>query len=114
MHNSILADVKKLCQVPEFDDGFDTELIIHINTALMKLQQLGVGPPGGVRITGPEETWASVVEGDTEIEGVKTFVGLSVKLVFDPPSSSFVVDAYKNVLSELEWRLNVHQEGAFD
>lgn len=112
-YTSILDDVKKLCQVPEWDDGFDQELIIHINTALMTLAQLGIGPPGGVYITGPEDTWASVVEGDTEIEAVKTYVGLKVKMVFDPPTSSFVLESYKNTIAELEWRLNVHAEGAF-
>lgn len=114
MFSSILADVKKICGVPEWDDGFDTELIIHINTALMTLSQLGVGPQGGVFITGPEDTWASVVEGDTEIEGAKTYVGMKVKLAFDPPTSSFVLESFKNTIAELEWRLNVHQEGAFD
>lgn len=114
MYTSILGDVKKLCNVPEWDDGFDTELIIHINTALMTLAQLGVGPPGGLFIQGPEETWASLVEGDTEIEGVKTYVGLKVKMVFDPPTSSFVLESYKQTVQELEWRLNVDREGAFN
>lgn len=114
MYTSILEDVKKACQIPEFDEGFDVELIMHINTALMTLSQLGIGPAGGVFITGPEDTWASIIEGDTEIEGVKTYVFLKVKLAFDPPSSSFVLESYKNMIAELEWRLNVHAEGAFD
>lgn len=114
MYSSILADVKKVCNVPEWDDGFDAELILHINTALMTLFQLGVGPPEGFIVTGPEDTWASVVEGDTEIEGVKTYVCLKVRMIFDPPSSSAVMESYKNTIAELEWRLNVHAEGDFD
>lgn len=114
VHSSILEDVKKFCQVPEWDDGFDTDLIIHINTALMTLNQLGVGPSGGLFISGPEDTWASLVEGNEEIEGVKTYVEIKTKLVFDPPTSSFVLEAMKQTAAELEWRLNVHAEGAFD
>lgn len=113
-YSNILSDVKKVCQVPEWDDGFDQELIIHTNTALMTLSQLGIGPQGGMFITGAEDTWASVVEGDTEIEGVKTYVGLKVKMVFDTTLPSHVVESMKNVCAELEWRLNVHAEGAFD
>lgn len=112
--NSILADVKKLCQVPEWDDGFDTELMIHINTALMTLNQLGVGPPGGFVVTNSEDTWASFMEGDDEIEGVKTYVGLKVKMIFDPPTTAAVIESYKNTIAELEYRLNCHAEGDFD
>lgn len=114
MNESILKSVKQGLGVPEWDDGFDATLVIHINSALMTLSQLGVGPNGGVLITGPTETWASVVEGDTEFEMVKSYVILKVKLLFDPPSSSFVLDAINKQLAEFEWRLNVQAEGAFD
>lgn len=114
MNDSILQSVKKGLGIPLEDDGFDAELIIHINTALMILTQLGVGPTGGVFITGQEDTWASIIEGAFDLEMVKTYVILRVKLIFDPPSSSFVLESIKNQLQEFEWRLNVQVEGAFD
>lgn len=114
MHDSILQSVKKGLGIPFEDDGFDSELIIHINTALMILTQLGVGPTGGVFITSQEDTWASIIEGAFDLEMVKTYVILRVKLIFDPPSSSFVLESIKNQLQEFEWRLNVQVEGAFD
>lgn len=114
MHESVLATVKKGLGVPEWDDGFDSELLVHINTALMILAQLGVGPSGGVYISGPEDLWTSVIEGSFEFEMVKSYVILRVKLLFDPPSSSFVLESIKNQLAEFEWRLNVQAEGAFD
>lgn len=114
MNESILQSVKKGLGVPEDDDGFDPELIMYINSALMILTQLGIGPLGGVIISGPEETWTSVIEGSYELELVKTYVILRVRLMFDPPSSSFVLDAIKNQIAEFEWRLNVQVEGAFD
>lgn len=114
MNDSILLSVKKGLGVPEWDDGFDSELLIHINSVLMALTQIGVGPIGGIFIAGPEETWASLIEGSFEFEAVKTYVILRVKLLFDPPSSSFVLEAIKNQIAEFEWRLYIQAEGAFD
>lgn len=111
--SSILSDVKKFNQIPEWDDGFDDVLIMNINMALMQLAQLGVGPPGGVTVENGDETWMSVVEGSKEFEAVKVFVCLKVKMVFDPPSSSTVAEAYNNTLAELEWRLREQAEGVF-
>lgn len=114
MNDSILLSVKKSLGIPLEDDGFDPELIIHINTALMILTQLGVGPNDGVFITSQEDTWASLIEGNLDLEMVKTYIILRVKLIFDPPSSSFVLESIKNQLQEFDWRINVQVEGAFD
>lgn len=114
MNESILKSVKKGLGVPEWDDGFNTELIIYINTALMTLRQLGVGSEVGSVITSPEDLWTSFIEGSDEFEMVKAYVILRVKLMFDPPSSSFVLEAIKSQIAEFEWRLNVQAEGAFD
>lgn len=113
MANSILADVKEFCQVPSFDDGFDNVLLININSAIMKLEQLGVGPPGGLVIKDADESWTSLVEGSDEYEAVKVFVCLYVKMIFDPPSSATVAEAYKETLAEAEWRLREQAEGVF-
>lgn len=111
---SILSDVKEFNQVPAFDNGFDQVLIMNINMALMELAQLGVGPPGGFTVESGDETWMSIVEGSKEFEAVKVFVCLKVKMVFDPPSSSTVAEAYNKTLDELEWRLREQAEGVFD
>lgn len=110
---SILQDVKEFNQVPAHDDGFDQILFININAAIMKLAQLGVGPPGGLVVKDADEPWTSLVEGSTEYEAVKTFVCLYVKMIFDPPSSATVAEAYKETLAELEWRLREQAEGVF-
>lgn len=114
MNDSILKTVKKSLPLAPEDNYFDQEIIIHINTALMTLTQLGVGPIGGVFITGEEDTWTSIIEGALDLEMVKSYVILRVKLMFDPPSSSFVLESMKNQIAEFEWRLNVQVEGAFD
>jgi len=41
---------------------------------------------------------------------VKSYMHLKVKLLFDPPLSSAVLECYKTQISEYEWRLNVAAE----
>lgn len=115
MEESILMTVRRACQVPEWDDGFDKELIVHTNTILMRLNQLGVGPRNGFFITGTEETWASFLGGaEEEFKMAQSYVTLRVKLLFDPPTSSFVLESMNKQIAEFEWLLNVQAEGAFD
>ena len=104
---SILNDIKKLLGIPEDDTCYDRDLIVHINSTFSTLYQLGVGPKIPFVITGPEETWDDFIGEFTEIESVKTLVFLKVKMVFDPPQSSFVLEAEKHMIEDLEWRLNV-------
>lgn len=108
--STILNDVKKLLGLNESYGAFDKDVIIGINSALMTLNQLGIGPKEGFAITGGEETWDKFIEGATNLEAVKTYVYLKTKMVFDPPGSSFVVDAITRTISELEWRLNAQKE----
>lgn len=114
MDDSILETLKKTLGVGEWDESFDTDLIVHINAALMVLVDLGVGPSNGMFITGPQETWAMLFGGRDDLEMVKSYLTVKVRLLFDPPSSSFVLESYKNLAAEWEWRLNVRAEGAYD
>lgn len=103
---SILQTIKKLLGIEQEYDVFDNDLIIHINSALSVLTQLNVGPKTGFMITGDSETWDDL-NVTSKISMVKTFIHLKVRLIFDPPSSSFVLESIKNLISELEWRLCV-------
>lgn len=105
--DSILTSIKKLLGIDEYCDHFDTEIIIHINSALMVLNQLGVGPPEGFMITDSNQTWSDFIPDRTDIESIKTYVFLKVKLIFDPPQMSALIDSMKNTISELEWRIMV-------
>ena len=111
---SILSSIKKLLGIEESYTHFDTDLIIHINSVLMVLTQLGVGPTEGFVITSSTETWNQFLTNATTIklEATKAYVFLKVKLMFDPPTSSAVMEAYNRQISELEWRLNVAVEPA--
>lgn len=105
MEDSILDTVKLVIGLDTEYTPFDTQLIIATNMAFTNLQQYGVGPEEGFRITGPDETWSSYLQDELTLEMVKEFVPLKVKMVFDPPASGIVADAYKSAIAELEWRI---------
>lgn len=104
---SILLTIKAGLDIEENYDGFDTQIILAINNAIFSLSQLGVGPDAGFLITTHENTWTELYDGDTNIEGVKSYILLRVKMEFDPPGTSFLIGAMKNQLEQLEWRLQV-------
>lgn len=108
--DSILTSVKKLLGIPEEYTAFDPDIIMSVNSVFTILQQLGVGPDGGFSITDSSTTWNDYFGASEDIEqneAVKNYIALKVKLMFDPPTSSSVMQATSNMLNELEWRLNV-------
>lgn len=108
---SILTSIKKLLGIPEEHAEFDADIIIHINTVLMVLKQLGIGPPGGFSIDDDNATWEDFLgEYVKNFEAVKTYVYLKVKLVFDPPLSASATTALEKQIGEFEWRLNVEAD----
>lgn len=105
--DSILTSVKKMLGITEEYEQFDTDIIIHINSVFMILHQLGVGPDKPFTVSGKESKWSEFIGDADNIEAVKTYMYMKVKLLFDPPQSSTVAEASNNIISELEWRLNV-------
>lgn len=105
--DSILLSIKKLLGITEAYDHFDNDLILHINTTFSILHQLGVGPEDGFVIKGEKETWEMFLSDDKKLEMAKTLIFLKVKLLFDPPQSSSVLESYNNTISELMWRINI-------
>jgi hypothetical protein len=111
MSDSILTSVKKILSIPEDYDVFDQDIILHINSVFSTLTQLGIGPVEGFMIADATAEWDSFIGADLELNAVKTYVCLRVRLLFDPPSSSYAIEAMKEQVKELEWRLNVTREG---
>lgn len=107
---SILTSIKKLLGIAEEYAHFDADIIMHINTAFMTLSQIGIGPEKGYSISSDLDTWADFMGDQTNIEAVKTFVYIKVKMVFDPPTSSFVMDAMNRQAEEYLCRLNYQAE----
>lgn len=110
MDESILITIKKMLGLDDEYQPFDADVIVLINSALMTLTQLGVGPKNGYAITDYNSKWSDFLVNDVKLEAVKNYVYLKVRVTFDPPTSSSVLEAYKQQLNELEWRLNVQAE----
>ena len=108
--DSILTSIKKLLGISEDVDNFDTDIIIHINSVLMILNQLGVGPAEGFSISDKTEKWIDFIPNDSSIEAVKSYVYLKVRLMFDPPTSAAAIESINKLISEYEWRINVMVE----
>lgn len=108
--DSILNSIKKLLGGESNSSFFDDDLIIHINSAFTTLSQLGLGPKEGFSISSASDKWSDFIEDVSQHEWIKTYVYLKVKLVFDPPLNSSVIESMKQMISEYEWRLTVRAE----
>lgn len=110
MNESILTSIKKLLGVPENYEQFDMDITIHINSVFMILNQLGVGPSDGFSITDKTALWSDFISDNKKLEAVKSYMYMKVRLMFDPPSSSAVMDCINRTINEMEWRLNAEAE----
>lgn len=110
MSDSILNSVKKILGIAEDYTAFDVDILMHINTVFATLNQVGVGPIEGFMIEDDTSTWDAFLGTDPRRNNVKTYVYLRVRMLFDPPATSYLIDALKDQYKELEWRMNVYRE----
>lgn len=111
MTTSILESVKKMLGIDKDCQAFDTDIIIHINSALMAVTQLGVGPSDGFMVNGYDETWEDLLgDAETIFAACRSYIFLRVRILFDPPSSSYVLSAYEDQIREYEWRLTINHD----
>lgn len=108
--DSILTSIKKLLMLAEDDTSFDADIIMHINTVITVLNQFGVGPDTGFTITDKTATWQELLGSYPNLDSVRSYVYLKVKMIFDPPSSGAVIESINRVIGELEWRINATAE----
>ena len=106
MTDSILTSIKKLLGITEEDTSFDPDIIMHINSVFMILNQIGIGPSKGFRIEDDSTEWSEYISEEDDLEAVKSYMHMKVKMLFDPPLSSAVMQAMTQSINELEWRLN--------
>ena len=110
---SILTSIKKLLGIAEEYTHFDADLIIHINSVLSILTQIGVGPSEGFSIKDESSVWGDFIPENSNLELpairelIKSYVYMKVKLLFDPPLNSAVIESTNRIISELEWRIQV-------
>lgn len=107
---SILTSTKKLLGITEEYEHFDADLIMHINTVFLNLTQIGVGPVEGFCIEDESAEWSDFIGDAIQLQAVKTYMYLKVKLIFDPPLSSSVIESMNRTIEQLEWRLRLAVE----
>lgn len=107
MEESILISIKKLLGILAEYTEFDTDIIMHINSTFMILTQLGIGPSDGFMIEDESSVWSDFISDSANLNLVKTYTYQRVRLMFDPPTSSMLLDALKEQIREFEWRMNV-------
>jgi hypothetical protein len=112
MEQSILKCTKKLLGLEPDDMSFDLDIITHINAAFSVLHDLGIGPVEGFVIEDEITEWDDYLDEDDPVQmsKIKTCIYLRARLLFDPPTQSFLIDAIKAQLQEAEWRLNANRE----
>jgi len=110
MAQSILESTKKVLGLAADYDAFDTDIVMHINSGFSVLNQLGLGPDDGFTIEDSTETWEEYIGSTKYIEMIRTWMYLYVRLIFDPPTTSFAGGAFQKQLDEHTWRLNVVRE----
>lgn len=114
MNESILSTIKKLLGVTDDYDYFDQDLLIHINSTLMSLSQIGVCPSQDFYTLDKDTTWSEYLGYDyqenIDFGSIKSYIYLKVKLLFDPPQNSFTIEAINKMITEMEWRINIVSE----
>lgn len=111
MEDSILLSVKKALSLSPDNTDFDADILMHINSVLAILQQLGIGPENGYYLEDDLTTWSDYLGADSNhIAMVRTYVAAKVRLLFDPPVSSAVMESLNRTCSEFEWRANAAAE----
>lgn len=110
MEESILLSIKQSLGLDKEYTPFDPDVIMHINSVFMVLNQLGVGPEDGFVIEDDTSMWNEYLTNPKELQGVRTYIYLKVKLIFDPPLNSSVLESMKQSINEFEWRLNAKAE----
>ena len=103
---SILTSIKKLLGIPEDCVDFDTDIVIDINSVFQILGQIGLNPDVNYSISDKTATWNDYLQGRCDVEMVKTYVYKTVRLMFEPPINTAVMQAVKENIAELEWRIN--------
>lgn len=112
MEASILLSTKKVVGVGPTYTAFDEDIIMYINAAFSTLNQLGVGPEEGFMISDEQATWEEFDVPMNQLNLVRTYLFLKVRMLFDPPGTAYLIEAMTSQIAEYEWRLNVFREDA--
>ena len=114
MDESILDSIKLILGVDTEYDAFDSEILMAINSSFMSLTQLGLGPAEGFKVPNKATTWADILGTRQDLESVRSYIGIKSRILFDPPTNSYIMQALNNAATELEWRIRTQLEEVTD
>lgn len=112
MEQSILISTKKILGLTSDYTVFDLDILTHINSALSVLSQIGVGPTNGFYVEDSSDLWTDFIPNSSILSMVKTYVFLKVRMLFDPPATSFLISAMNEQIKEYEWRISTLRESS--
>jgi hypothetical protein len=112
VNQSILQTIRSAVGLSSDTTDFDTELLMHINGAIGKLNQNGVG--NFLVVDNEDQKWIDLqdttqVEGNKYFQMIPLFISMSTKLLFDPPPPSSV-QYHEEHANQLLWRLKIAYE----
>lgn len=107
MNDSILDTIKKMLGIDPSYTQFDEDVIVLINSAFSNLAQVGIIPTSGYRIESSSNTWDEVLGEHLNYDNLKSYIYLKVRVLFNPPSTSFALQAIQDEIKELEWRIYI-------
>ena len=107
MANSIFNSVKKVVGLLGDDGSFDEDILLHINSVVSTLRQLGLSIPADFYVEDDVQTWRDLLGEFRDLDLVKSYMAMKVRLMFDPPVSSFGLKSMEEMTKEYEWRINV-------
>ena len=110
MAQSILNSIKKVLNLTEDDESFDVDVLMHIDSVFSDLTQLGIGPAEGFSVEDESVTWDAFIGTDPKLNSVKSYVYLRLRLLFDPPNTSYALESMNKQIEQMSWRLNVERE----
>lgn len=115
MDESVLDSIKRILGIDTGCQGFDADIMLHVNSTFSTLYQIGVDSARSKQVEDKNVTWEDIFSEDEDlVPMIKQYVFLKVRLVFDPPSSSFVMESMNKMIDELEWRIHIEAEGGFE
>lgn len=114
LEESILKTIKEGLGIVDDYTAFDSQIIMHINSVFMILNQIGIGPDSCFQIQDKADAWSEFIK-ESDWDGelfnlVKTYIVMKVKMIWDPPSSNAVLEVYQRQIDEFEYRLNLRSE----
>ena len=112
VEQSIFKSTKIMLDIATGDDSFDAQVMGFINSVLADLVDFGVGPADGLTITGDTEEWEDLGESPSDTDRIKNLIYLKVRLFWDPPQTSFLLEAHNKQIEEATWRIVNKRDGA--